>query len=206
MFEEEMHALEAIRGLPWKDRSMYAQYLAQTYYYVTHSTRLLACAAARVDASREKLHHRLLKHAAEERSHHLLAERDLTALGLSVADLPELAMTRALYEPQYYRISYKTPAALFGYILALEGVAVTHGPSVYATARASHGDASTAFLRVHAEDDPDHLKEAFAIIASLNESEYAAVIDNFRWSCVMFRSFLSSIVAADSGARLTAVA
>jgi len=32
---------------PWENQSFYAEWLAQTYFYVRHSTRLLCLAAAR---------------------------------------------------------------------------------------------------------------------------------------------------------------
>ena len=37
----------SLERFPWTDRDAYCEWLAQTYYYVRHSTRLLAAAAAR---------------------------------------------------------------------------------------------------------------------------------------------------------------
>lgn len=190
----ELARFESARSIAWQDEAIYGQYLAQTYHYVCHSTRLLAAAAARMGTEREKVHHRFLQHAAEERSHHLLAQRDLAKLGRTLSDFPELPATSALYETQYYRIERVSPMALFGYILALEGNAVTHGPWLYEVARQAHGAEAVSFLRLHAKEDPDHLDSAFAMVAALGAEEQRIVLDNLRFSCAMYETFLQSIV------------
>jgi hypothetical protein len=189
----ELAKFDRARSVAWDDRSTYAEYLAQTYYYVCHSTRLLAAAAVHFGVDQEKLHHRFLKHAAEERSHHLLAQRDLAKLGFSLEDFPELPSTSALYEPQYHRIQSVSPLAMFGYILALEGNAVTYGPMAYAAVRQAHGDAPTSFLRVHAEEDPSHLDTAFAMIEPLSLDEQRLVLENTRFSIAMYDAFLRGV-------------
>ena len=40
---------EAIRSFPWENKEAYAQFLAQTYYYICHSTRLLESVIADAD-------------------------------------------------------------------------------------------------------------------------------------------------------------
>jgi hypothetical protein len=190
---EEIATYDRSRTFPWEDRFAYAEYLAQTYHYVCHSTRLLAAAAALFGVEREKLHNRFLKHAAEERSHHLLAARDLVKLRFSLDDFPELPSTKAFYEPQYYRIEHVSPLAMFGYILALEGSAVAYGPFAYQVARKAHGEAPTAFLRVHSDEDPGHLETAFAMIRALSPDEQRLVYDNTRFSLAMFDGFLRGI-------------
>lgn len=177
----------------WEDPRVYAQYLAQTYYYVCHSTRLLGLAAARVGVDQEKLHQRLFKHASEERSHHLLAQHDLKALGYKLEDLPELASTAALYQTQYFQIEYVSAFTLFGYILALEGVAVLHGPAVYERVKKAHGSEAGAFLKLHAEEDPDHLEKALEVVRSIPERDQPAVRQNLRFSCHHYRAFLETV-------------
>jgi hypothetical protein len=199
----EFAKYDRARVVAWDDKATYADYLAQTYYYVCHSTRLLAAAAALFGVDREKLHHRFLKHAAEERSHHLLAQRDLAKLGYSLSDFPELPSTSALYETQYYRIEHVGPLAMFGYILALEGNAVTYGPMAYAAARKAHGDAPTGFLRVHAEEDPSHLDTAFAMIEPLTADEQRLVLENTRFSVAMYDAFLRGIVERGQALRVS---
>ncbi len=194
-FQDRIHRLDTIRDFPWDDAKAYGEFLAQTYYYVCHTTRLLAVAAARIGVEQEKLHHRFLKHAAEERSHHLLALRDLAALGGSLERSPELPAAAALYETQYYRSEHIAPTMIFGYILALEGLSVVHGPFVYRSAQAKHGDAACSFLKLHSDEDPDHLDKAFEAIAALSEPEHRLIEKNFDFSCELYNSFLRAIVA-----------
>jgi thiaminase len=192
----ETARFNSAKTTPWTNKTVYARYLAQTYHYVVHSTRLLGLAAARLGAEDEKLHHRFLQHAGEERSHHLLAERDLRKLGFELGDFPELPATKALYQTQYYRVEHISAKSLFGYILALEGNAVVYGGYVYDAARNAHGDEAAVFLRVHAEEDPSHLDAAFAAVESFSAEEQARVAENLHFSCAMYDVLLKSIVQA----------
>jgi hypothetical protein len=192
-FEREIRSLDLIREFPWQDRGIYGQFLAQTYYYTSHTTRLLGLCASRIGIEREKLHHRFLRHAAEERSHHLLAERDVRSLGLRLGEMPELPATAALYETQYYRVEHICPTSIFGYILALEGLSVIHGPHIHEVVERCHGDASS-FVKLHAEDDPAHLDAAFDAVSAFTEAEVKLIERNLVFACGMYRSFLRTIV------------
>ena len=191
-FEREIRSLDRIRSESWQDPRFYGQFLAQTYYYVCHTTRLLGLCASRIGVDREKLHHRFLKHAAEERSHHLLAERDLGKLGWKLAQLPELPTTATLYETQYYRVEHLSPTSIFGYILALEGLSVLHGPYIHELVSRHHGDA-TSFVKVHAEDDPSHLDAAFEAVSALSDVETRLIEQNLVFSCHLYRLFLDGV-------------
>jgi hypothetical protein len=190
----EISKFNRARTVDWEDKAVYAEYVAQTFYYCAHTTRLLAVAGALFGVDREKLHQRFLKHAAEERGHQLLAVRDLAKLGHSLEDFPELPLTSALYETQYHRIMRINPLTLFGYILALEGNAVAYGPMVYDTVRKAHGDGPASFLRVHAEEDPDHLDTAFTMVSALSTDEQRLVLENTKYSLAMYDAFLRSTV------------
>jgi hypothetical protein len=193
LFQMEMRALEPILQFPWDNARAYAQFLAQTYHYICHSTRLLGLCASRIGVDREKLHNRFLRHAAEERGHHLLAERDVRRLGFSLHAMPELPMTAALYETQYYRAEHVGPTAIFGYILALEGIGVVHGGRIYEAARMHHTEEACAFIKLHATEDPGHLESAFAAIAALTEAERETVAGNLRFTRRLYLGFLQAI-------------
>ncbi|MBP6103596.1 MAG: iron-containing redox enzyme family protein [Gammaproteobacteria bacterium] len=198
-FKEHIRSLDAaIENFPWNNRSAYAQFLAQTYYYVAHSTRLLAVSASRFSIMQEDLHRRFIKHMSEEKGHHLIAEFDLKNLGLSLSLFPELSTTKAFYECQYYKSSYLDPITLFGYILALEGLSVTQGKFIHKQALESFGERATGFLRVHCEDDVEHIQSAFKHINQLNEGQTQMIKDNFHQTCTMYGIFLSEIVKASS--------
>ena len=197
-FQTEIQSLAMIREFPWDNQRAYADFLAQTYYYVCHTTRLLAVCASRIGVEREKLHHRFLKHAAEERSHHLLAQRDIQALGTTLTAFPERAITSALYEAQYFRAEHGSPTTIFGYILALEGLAVVYGPDVYRAVSRHHGDTPTSFVKLHANEDPHHLESAFAILETLGAEEVSLIRGNFKFTRDLYRTLLLEIQAGAS--------
>ena len=57
--------VEINSSINWGNKYIYACYLAQTYYYVSHSTRLLASAASRFTQEESHFHRRFLKHCQE---------------------------------------------------------------------------------------------------------------------------------------------
>lgn len=185
---------DAVDRFPWNNKNCYAQYLAQSYFYLQHSTRLLALGAAGFSADEEHLHWRYLSHAREEKSHHLLVVRDLEALGKKLEDFREMPWTKAVYEPQYYKIEYLDPTALFGYILALEGLAVKRAGEICNKVEACFGKSAASFLRVHGNEDPDHLDKALVAISSLGDQRRLDIIrDNFEQSCLTLIHFFDQI-------------
>ncbi|WP_394841284.1 iron-containing redox enzyme family protein [Pendulispora brunnea] len=184
-----------LRRFPWENADMYGDWLAQTYYYVRHSTRLLAAAAARFahDGLGDRLHLRFSAHMNEEKRHELLAVRDLEGLGRSLASFSERAATRCLYEPQYYKVEHVEPMALFGYILALEAMSATAGPSVLTAVRAAHAQPCTHFLRVHAEDDVEHVEKAFAVLDRVGPTARQHVEENLTQTTFAYLAMLDAI-------------
>lgn len=191
---------KAIQATPWREKSVYGAFLAQTNYYVSHSTRLLALAASRFRFSEEKLHRRFIKHAAEEMSHETLALRDLKNLGLSLAQYPEFPSTRAFYQTQYYMIEHVSPWSFWGYILMLEGLAVTKGPWLYNEIKQHHGEHAGSFVKVHAAEDVDHMDEAEKAMQSLPERERPIVVEQIANSCFYYCSMLEQC-ATHAGAQ-----
>lgn len=173
---------QAVDRFPWSDRGAYADWLAQTYYYVRHSTRLLAAAAARFaqDDRGAALHSRFSAHMAEEKRHELLCTHDLKMLGASLRDLPEHHTTRMFYEPQYYKVEYQSPIALFGYILPLEVIGPLHGSRILGPLMRAYGDKSVSFLKLHAEEDVGHLEKALEMLDRLAGSERELVEQNMQ--------------------------
>lgn len=159
--------IEKLKNFPWDSKKFYADYLAQTYYYVCHSTRLLACSAGRMNQEDQKMHRRFLEHSSEEVAHELMAKKDLQSLGYKIEDFPEKAETRMFWEPQYYKIEYVDPSALMGYILVLEDVASRICPWINKEVEKSYGKKAATFIRVHGEDDPEHVEQAIKVIESL---------------------------------------
>jgi hypothetical protein len=194
-----VHELSAaLDRFPWEQRSAYADWLAQTYYYVRHSTRLLAASAARFpfDMRGNALHHRFAAHMAEEKKHEQLAVHDLRELGTSVDDLPERSSTRAFYEPQYYKIEHEHPIALFGYILPLEAVGPLCGKRILGRIAGAHGPKCTAFLKLHTEDDVEHLDKALELVAGVGPAERLLIERNLRQTTYAYAAMLVDIRAS----------
>ncbi len=117
-------------SLPWEDPHFYAEWSAQTYYYVCYSTRLLAASSARCPLDMQEFHHRFNEHSDEEKSHEKLCLLDLKALNRPIKDFSESATAAAMYQTQYYWIEHRHPLSLFGYILALESISIKICPEL----------------------------------------------------------------------------
>jgi Iron-containing redox enzyme len=184
-----------LRAFPMHSKRAFADFMAQAYYWVANSTRLICLAAGRIDPSLEVVHRRMIDHAAEERGHHLVAQKDVEKLGFSLADFSELPSTAALYQTQYYQIEHVHPLAFFGYIVMLEGLSVLYGHEGLAIAEKAHGVDATRFLKMHANADEDHLPKAFAAVASFPPFLQDAARVNCARSIEYFRMMLREIVA-----------
>ncbi len=164
-----------IETLDWSDPKIYGNWLAQTAYYVSHSTRVLAAAAARFGVDQDDTHVQLVKHATAEKRHERIAISDLKALGMTMEDFPELTSTKSLYRNTYFLIEHTTPMTIFGYIAVLELLSLKSGPMVLKTAQKAFGKASSHYLTLHTEDDVEHIDAYKSFLESLNKSEKAAV-------------------------------
>lgn len=182
---------EGIRNYPWDNKRAYAEFLAQTYYYICHSTRLLAASASRFSQEDQGMHKRFLHHTDEENSHELLALRDLQKLGYSIKDFPELAQTRILYEVQYYKIEHLDPAALMGYILALETLAGKDFKWLKEKVTGLYGKECAKFIQVHADEDPDHIEKALEVIEKLDVGRHGHIDMNLEQTAVCYSNMLA---------------
>lgn len=201
-FEQKIVPIEAgFVNQSWSDKRVYADWLAQTYFYVCHSTRLLALAAGRFKVDRDGLHVRFMAHMKEERQHEALALSDLSALGYKISDFEESPVVSAFYRSQYYWIEHEDPIAFFGYILMLEGLAVRSGDKGYEKAKVVHGDKACKFLRVHANEDPDHLDKAFESLQGVSDDHLSLVKRNLDDSLNLYGLLLQDIELAKRGAK-----
>jgi len=169
---------ECFMRFPFERKEHYAWFLAQTYFYVRHSTRLLAMASSRFGFDQGEQHYGFAAHIAEETRHELLAVNDLKALGFSIHDFPELPETRSWYHSQYYYIQNVDPGALLGAVLALEGLSVHQGPSLFERICRSHGKNAASFLKVHATEDLHHIEGAFAGFDKLKPEQKRVALES----------------------------
>lgn len=179
---------------PWSESYAYGLYLAQTYYYVSHSTQLLALSAGMMKSSDLPFHRRFLDHASEEKGHEMMLLNDLKALGYQLSHFPELSETRMFWEPQFYKIVHNDPLSLMGYIMALEAVATEQCPRIKTILQKHYPEAAYQFIKVHGEDDPEHVQKACQLIASLPPERRKWVEENFEQSVVSFQNMVFSIM------------
>lgn len=184
-------SLNTIETLPWNNRAFYGNYLAQTYFYVRHSTRLLATSAGRLNCETQQgLHLRFLKHLSEEAGHEKLALNDLKGMGYTIADFKEMDETKFFYEPQYYKIEHLDPLALMGYILYLEVLAQHVCPPLTKKITEIYGKKTSSFLMVHGEEDPHHVEEAHKLLATLPPEAIAIITENLLQSSKAFNRIM----------------
>lgn len=179
-----------IEAVDWSDKRKYANYLAQSYYYVRHSTRILALAASRFSLEESAAHQRFLHHVAEENHHEKLLLNDLKNLNFKIEDFPEQSPIRAFYQIQFYCIEHISPIAVMGFILALEGLAVQKGGWLYDKISTHHGEKTGAFLRVHTKEDVHHFQEALNLILNRPSKELEAIDLAMETSCYLFERML----------------
>ena len=185
---------QTFQEMPWTNKEFYKNWLAQSFYYTTHSTRMLAFAAGWSPAGEQNYYRRSLAHIREEQSHDLIAVRDLEKLGSQREKYAELEICRSLWEPQFYKMQ-RNPKILLGYILALENLAVMTFPKLNQVLQETYGKEACHFVRVHAEDDPDHVEEAVRQIEACTADEQEEILKNFNQTCVAYRLLLEEIKA-----------
>lgn len=186
--------VQSLEEFPWDSKIAYAEFLAQTYYYIRHSTRLLAASASRFSQEDQAMHKRFMKHSDEENSHELLAVRDLQKLGYKMEDFPELPQTRSFYEVQYYKIEHCDPAALLGYILALE-VTATHLAPIQKKLTGLYGNECVKLIQVHSDEDPDHVEKALKSISALADWRVKEIEINIEQSAILYAGMIEAVKA-----------
>lgn len=192
--ENEMKKSEKILiSFPWEDTDSYANWLAQTYYMVSHSTRLVALAGALIDLEKPDLHARFIDHAKEERGHEIVCISDIKQLGKKLSDFDKFASSQAMYQVQYYWIQHKNPISFFGYTYALEMLACKFGPIVFSRVEKAHGSKCSKFLKLHSEADLDHMNKANEMILKLSDRELLLAGENLGLSCQLYRNMLTEI-------------
>lgn len=168
---------------PWEDVAFYSEWLAQTAFFVSHSTHLLSLCAAHCNSDQQIFHDRFISHAAEEKGHARLAIKDIQNIGLDFTEFSEASATMSLYQPQYFWIQFKSPIAFFGYIFCLEIIAKEAGPTIFQKTIELYGPKASHFIRVHAEEDQDHVEKALKMLNQINEVDGIYAMENLIQSC-----------------------
>ena len=183
----------SVKNFDYQDKRKYANFLAQSFYYVSHSTRFLAFAAGLMGPDDAKYFTRYINHITEEKGHDLIAKKDLEALGFSINEFPELPITKMLWESQYYKIQHVDPLSLMGYILPLEVMSAQTFPVFLKNLREMYDEKSVRFVRIHAEEDPDHVKKAFDVINELSEYRIKDIEKNVEQTAIAYAMMMDTI-------------
>ncbi|MEK6775022.1 MAG: iron-containing redox enzyme family protein [Bdellovibrionota bacterium] len=161
---------------PWEQENYYANWLAQSFFYVQWTTRQLALASAKTKPIIEdNLHWRFIEEAKEEKRHELLALQDLKNLGYSPDQFPELPHTSFFYQTLSYLIENEHPIAILGYSLTLEGFAAKKLTEIYPRIKNSYDDKCVSFVKLHCEVDVDHFDNALPYLKSC-PNEYLPLV------------------------------
>lgn len=129
--------------------------LGFSYQIIRASTNLLRVAIDRLPPSGLRTYY--LKHLAEEESH---AEWMLDDIGEEPEYQP---LAAAIAGTAYYLIFHAHPAALLGYMLALETPTLTE--EFLEKLEQAHGKKLLRTLRIHVTEDPKHREELLRQIA-----------------------------------------
>ncbi len=179
-----------IQAFPWEDLDAYCAWLAQQYFLVRHSSRLLALAISKIEDGR--IRNEYIQHLHGEHDHDVLLLNDLKSLGRSIGEFRELPSTRLLVHNQYYWLNHGTHDTLLGYAQYLEGVSIFIVPKVVERLEKA-GVSALSFLKAHSESDELHYPEGFARMRRNGVDTENVVVPNLEESHLMYTRMFSEI-------------
>ncbi|WP_437626759.1 iron-containing redox enzyme family protein [Sorangium sp. So ce1151] len=154
--------LERIRNGTFT-RANYAAYLVEQYHLVTQTPHYLTAAAAQCRTD-QWLRDWFLDLAQKERGHDKLCVHDLKKIG---AD-PDALLARhpglgawTMVTQNHFLADRVNPAGLLGFAAATEnlGAALATGVAVHLETKCQFTRGATSFLRVHGQEDQDHVED-----------------------------------------------
>lgn len=178
---------------PWENEDAYVSWLAQSYEYVRYSTRILALAAGHFPLENTQYSTRFIQHAAEEKGHDRLLVNDAKALGRTLSEIPVLPEAEAFHKSLYFWIYQGQPSAIFGWVLCLECFAVANVGKIFQRAEKAFGKKAASFLKVHSDEDPDHVEKAFATVEKLSEQELNTVAHAMELYASLYQNMYQAI-------------
>lgn len=187
-------AQETFKNLPWEDPHFYGEWLAQTFFMVSHTPRFICLAAARFDVQEDFLHRKMVAHFADEDEHEYILLDDLKNIGFDIKDYQELPQTSLVVQQLYYQIDRIDPIAIFGRILFLELMASTIDSSFFQDFQKHYTENQSHFLRIHMEEDVTHVQKAFSVLDHIPKEKHHIIGDNFYLTGYLYKQFLDGIV------------
>jgi hypothetical protein len=129
-------------------------------------------------------------HLAEEHDHARWLAADLATTGVDVHALPASRDAIAMAGSQYYLIYHVDPAALLGYMAALECFPTPEDQ--IRRLEETHGVDLCRTLRYHATHDIDHGADVLEQVDKLNPRQFRIVMDN----AMQTAAFIGSAIGA----------
>lgn len=181
---------------PWENPEAYVSWMAQTYEYALATTRILALTGAHIPMHQTPLATRYIQHSTEERGHDKLLINDAKALGADLLKTKILPEAEAFHKSVYYWIYQGHTPVIMGWVLLLEGFAVTNGPKLFERTEKAHGKKATSFMRVHTAEDPDHVDKAFQALNTYSEAELEEVAHGLRVYAKLYANVYTAVAHA----------
>jgi len=198
VYEKMLTAIDDIAEtavqFPWEKENYYANWLAQSFFYVQWTTRQLALASARTKPlTEDHLHWRFIEEAKEEKRHELLALQDLKNLGYSPEQFEELPHTSFFYQTLTYLIENEHPIVILGYSLTLEGFAAKRLSEIYPRIKGSYNEKCISFIKLHCEVDVDHFENALPYLKTCSLEHLPLVEKGIKECRAVYKGILTDI-------------
>ena len=189
----------AVDNFPFESKSAYSNLMAQTYYFTSHSVRLLGLALSRTSVNQVDLFNYFTHQIEEENNHEKLALTDLKFLGGSLSEYPELPICRMMWETQYYKLEHIGAPTLLGYILVLESIAVYFAEDIAIKAEVLAKEKSVnRFMKVHGNEDGDHVDHGFKVLDKFGVGHEKSVEENMSQTAWAYQNMLNFIALSHS--------
>lgn len=182
-----------IQTLPWENPDFYKHWLAQQYFLVSHTPRLLCAFALRIPLESKKEFLEIMHHLKEETGHDLWLLSDLEKMGHTPDQFNFLPSASSLIKSQYYQIQHDDPISLCGYSQFLELLSAETAGVLAARVESAHGKKTAVFLKGHALVDVQHAEDGWNMIDRASESQIPKIKENLIMTSLLYLQMLTEI-------------
>ncbi|RZF21115.1 hypothetical protein DAY19_14140 [Halobacteriovorax vibrionivorans] len=169
-----------------ESREVYANWLAQTYFYTSSSEDILLFCAEK--SKKSDMAKRWLEHADEEAGHENLALGDLKRLGFKIENFIEFEETKLFYQSQFFLAQKYSGESVLGWVLILEAFAASVPKEYIDKLISIHGKPATRFMFIHSNEDVEHVEKAYQAVEKLDNLDL--IIENIKMTKTRYLSML----------------
>lgn len=182
-----------IMGLNWESPQTYVSWMAQTYFYVKYSTRLIGLTGAHLPTEFTGLHNSFMDHLLEEKNHDIVMLQNIKALGYSIEDFEASPASSAIYQTQYYWIQHENPIAFYGFLLFLEGISICHGPKILNRVSEAYGKNVNTYWAIHVQADEGHVSGHFKALEKMKDIDHKPILTNMKNTSHFYHKMLEEV-------------